>query len=154
MSENTLTIREVVPGDFSAWSVLWDGYNRFYGREGPTALPADITALTWGRFLDPTEPMYALVAEEGGRLLGLTHFLFHRSTTLAGPTCYLQDLFTVSEARRRGIGGQLIEAVCARARQGGATRVYWQTHETNATAMRLYDRVAERTGFVIYRKLV
>jgi len=89
MSENTLTIREVGPGDCPAWGALWDGYNRFYGREGPTALPADITALTWARFLDL-----------------------------------------------------------------GATRVYWQTHETNATAMRLYDRVAERTGFVIYRKLV
>ena len=149
MSDNAFTIREVVPADFPAWSVLWDGYNRFYERE----VPAEITALTWARFLDPAEPMFALVAEQDRKLLGVTHFLFHRSTTLSGPTCYLQDLFTVAEARRRGVGRQLIEAVCARARQSGASRVYWQTHETNATARRLYDRVAERTGFVIYRKL-
>lgn len=145
-----VTIRDVVPTDFEAWSVLWDGYNRFYERE----LPQDITRLTWARFLDPVEPMYALVAEETGNLVGLAHIIFHRSTTLAGPTCYLQDLYTAAEMRGRGVGRRLIEAVYARARQAGAARVYWQTHETNATAMRLYDRIAERPGFVIYRKVL
>ena len=150
----TLTVRPVAAGDFAAWKPLWDGYNAFYGREGTTALPEEITQATWSRFFDAYEPVHALVAERGGELLGLTHYLFHRSTTLLGPTCYLQDLFTVGAARGQGVGRALIEGVYARAAEGGASRVYWMTHETNATAMRLYDQVATKTGFQIYRKLL
>jgi GNAT superfamily N-acetyltransferase len=145
-------IRPVAPEDFARWERLWEGYNRFYGREGATALPQEVTRATWSRFFDGEEPVHALVAERGGRLLGLAHYIFHRSTTLLGPTCYLQDLFTAESARGRGVGRALIESVYERARAAGAQRVYWQTHETNLTAMRLYDEVAERSGFVVYRK--
>jgi GNAT superfamily N-acetyltransferase len=147
-----LTVREVARSDRDAWRPLFEGYNAFYGREGPTALPDAVAATTWDRFFDPAEPVHALVAERDGRLVGLVHYLFHRSTTMIGPICYLQDLFTVAEARGGGVGRALIEAVCDRARAGGASRVYWQTHETNATAMRLYDRVADKSGFLVYRK--
>jgi GNAT superfamily N-acetyltransferase len=132
---------------------LWDGYNAFYGRAGPTALPAEITRATWTRFFDPDEPVHALVAELDGELVGLVHFLYHRSTTSIGPVCYLQDLFTDASRRGHGIGRALIETVYERAKAAGASRVYWQTHETNATAMKLYDQVAEKSGFVVYRKL-
>jgi GNAT superfamily N-acetyltransferase len=148
------TIRPVARDDFTAWKPLWDGYNAFYGREGATALPDEITRATWSRFFDAYEPVHALVAARGSELLGLTHYLFHRSTTLLGPTCYLQDLFTSAAARGRGVGRALIEGVYERARVGGAGRVYWQTHETNATAMKLYDQVAEKSGFQIYRKVL
>ncbi len=151
---DSLVIRPVQQTDYPAWKILWDGYNAFYGRSGPTALPDEITQMTWSRFFDAYEPVHALVAQSGGELLGLTHFLFHRSTTLIGPTCYLQDLFTVETARGKGLGRALIEAVYERARAAGSQRVYWQTHETNAVAMRLYDKVAERSGFVIYRKVL
>ena len=138
--------------DLSAWRVLWEGYNAFYGRSGATALPGEITALTWERFFDAAEPMHALVAERNGTLVGLAHYLYHRSTIQANLTCYLQDLFTAESARGHGIGGALIAAVCECARGAGSTRVYWQTHETNALARRLYDRVAERSGFIVYRR--
>jgi GNAT superfamily N-acetyltransferase len=108
--------------------------------------------MTWSRFFDAYEPMHAVVASRAGRLLGLAHFLFHRSTTQVGPTCYLQDLFTVEEARGKGVGRALINAVYEHARGAGSPRVYWQTHETNAVARQLYDKVAERSGFVVYRK--
>lgn len=149
-----LTIRPVAPGDYAQWLPLWDGYNVFYGRSGPTALDPEITRTTWERFFDAGEPMHALVAEESGTLLGLAHYLYHRSTTSIGLNCYLQDLFTRSEARGRGVGRALIEAVYAAARAAGSPRVYWQTQETNATAMRLYDQVAEKSGFLVYRKLL
>ena len=151
---SSLTIRPVERGDFAQWLPLWDGYNAFYGRSGPTALAREITDMTWARFFDAYEPVHALVAERNGRLVGLVHYLFHRSTTMLGPTCYLQDLFTDAKLRGGGIGRALIEAVYERAREAGVGRVYWQTHETNATAMRLYDQVAERSGFVVYRKLL
>ena len=146
-----MIVRPVVPTDLPAWRALWDGYNAFYGREGPTALPDAVTQATWARCLDPGEPMHAVVAERDGALLGLAHFLYHRSTSQLGPSCYLQDLFTLASARGDGVGRALIEHVAAAARAAGAARLYWQTHETNAVAMRLYDRVAERSGFIVYR---
>jgi GNAT superfamily N-acetyltransferase len=151
MSEATL-IRDLVRSDYPRWLPLWDGYNAFYKRTGSTALPAQITAVTWERFFDPAEPMHALVAESDDRLIGLVHYLFHRSTTLLTPICYLQDLFTSLESRGRGVGRSLIEAVYRRAADAGSARVYWQTHETNATARRLYEQVAERSGFIVYRR--
>jgi GNAT superfamily N-acetyltransferase len=145
---DTPTIRPVAQTDRAEWEPLWEGYNRFYERK----LLADITDKTWSRFFDPAEPVHALVAERDGELLGLAHYLFHRSTIMIAPTCYLQDLFTAEKARGQGIGRALIEAVYERARAAGTSRVYWQTHETNRTAMALYDRIAERSGFLVYRK--
>ena len=146
------TIRPIDRNDFAQWKPLWDGYNAFYGRSGPTALADDITRTTWSRFFDAYEPVHALVAESDGRLVGLVHYIFHRNTTMIAPTCYLQDLFTPAELRGQGVGRALIEAVYERASAAGCPRVYWLTHETNATAMRLYDSVAEKSGFVVYRK--
>lgn len=148
------TIRAIAQTDYVQWLPLWDGYNHFYGRSGPTALPDDITASTWARFFDEMEPVHALVAELDGSLVGLTHYLFHRSTTMVEPICYLQDLFTSADARGRGVGRALIEAVYHCAKAAGAKRVYWQTHETNQTAQGLYDQVAEKSGFLVYRKTV
>jgi GNAT superfamily N-acetyltransferase len=145
-------IRSVTRQDHGQWLPLWEGYNRFYGRSGATALPADITQMTWQRFFDAYEPVHALVAERDGQLLGLAHYLFHRSTTTIEPNCYLQDLFTDETARGMGIASALIEGVYTQAGIAGSHRVYWQTHETNATAMHVYDKLAERSGFVVYRK--
>ena len=148
-----LLVRPVARSDYEQWLPLWDGYNAFYGRSGPTALAPDITRTTWARFFDAYEPVHCLVAESSGRLLGLVHYLFHRSTTAIEPVCYLQDLFTDASARGKGIGGALISEVYQRARQAGTPRVYWQTHETNRTAQLLYDKLAERSGFIVYRKV-
>jgi len=149
-----LTIRPINTDDYEQWLPLWDGYNAFYGRSGATALDPEITRTTWGRFFDPTEPVYALVAESDGKLIGLTHYLFHRSTTAIGLNCYLQDLFTTAEARGKGVGRALITEVYNRAKLAGSPRVYWMTHETNHTAMELYNKVAEKSGFLVYRKLL
>jgi GNAT superfamily N-acetyltransferase len=145
-------IRPVRDSDFDQWKLLWDGYNSFYERKGKTALPDAVTNMTWSRFFDGYEPMQALVAEEAGRLIGLVHFLFHRSTISIASTCYLQDLFTVESARGKGVGRALIEEVARQARAAHASRVYWLTHETNSTAMQLYDKVANKSGFLVYRK--
>jgi GNAT superfamily N-acetyltransferase len=110
--------------------------------------------MTWSRFFDAYEPVYALVAEEAGELLGLVHFLYHRSTTDIVPVCYLQDLFTTPEARGKGIGRALILRVYEHAKDSKAAEVYWQTHETNAAAMKLYDKVAGKSGFLVYSRVI
>lgn len=153
-ASSEVTIRPIRKEDFQKWQILWQGYNAFYGRHGETALADEITAMTWSRFFDAYEPVHAIVAEHGGQLIGLAHFLFHRSTTQIGPNCYMQDLFTAESSRGKGVARKLIEEVYARAKTAGSGRVYWQTHETNATAMKLYDKVAEKSGFVVYRKLL
>ncbi|MBV8534411.1 MAG: GNAT family N-acetyltransferase [Alphaproteobacteria bacterium] len=150
---NELIIRDAAAGDFAQWKPLWDGYNVFYKRTPSD----DITRVLWARLFDKAEPMHALVAESAlpgseGRLVGLAHYLFHRSTSMVPLNCYLQDLFTAESERSQGVGRALIEEVYARAKAAGSTRVYWQTHETNLTAQALYDKLAERSGFIVYRK--
>ncbi len=113
-------------------------------------MPEHITQTTWQRFLDPSEPIFALVAETDGRVVGLVHTLFDRSMTKIEPVCYLSDLFTAPVVRGRGIGRALIEGVYAQARAAGSPRVYWQTHQTNAAGRLLYDQVAKHLGFIVY----
>jgi GNAT superfamily N-acetyltransferase len=148
--QTSLSVRALRESDFDAWLPLWNGYNAFYGREGSTALDPAITHTTWARFFDPHEPVFALVAELEGKVLGLTHFLYHRSTTRIELTCYLQDLFTAPEARGQGLGRALIESVYTQSKSAGIKRVYWQTHQTNAAGRLLYDKVAKHHGFLVY----
>jgi GNAT superfamily N-acetyltransferase len=147
---NLPLVRPAQPSDFAAWLPLWDGYNGFYGRSGASALAPAITETIWQRFFDPAEPVFALVAESDGRLTGLTHYLWHRSTSRIEPVCYLQDLFTAEGERGRGIARALIEGVYQAARAAGIARVYWHTHESNAAARLLYDKMARHAGFIVY----
>jgi GNAT superfamily N-acetyltransferase len=149
-ADGGLEIRPIRRADYDGWRPLWDGYNAFYGRSGGTALPDAITQATWERFFDAAEPVHALVAEREGRVVGLTHYLYHRSTTRLRDVCYLQDLFTVPELRGLGIARRLINGVYDAAREAGCTRVYWQTHVTNQPGRTLYDKVAQHHGFIVY----
>ena len=143
-----IEVRPLLPDERGAWEPLWAGYLEFY----ETVVSQDVTDETWRRLHDPAEPMHVLGAFIDGRLVGIVHYLFHRSTWTVGDYCYLQDLFTESDSRGIGAGRMLIEAVCERARSAGASRVYWLTHESNATARALYDKVADRPGFIQYRR--
>jgi GNAT superfamily N-acetyltransferase len=141
-----MNIRSVISSDFSAWLPLWEEYNSFYRR----SISSEITKKSWERFLDPAEPMHALVAEQDGRLIGFVHFLYHRSTSMMNDNCYLQDLFTLESERGHGVGKALILSVYEKAKEQGSTRVYWLT---NDVARSLYDKVADYSGFVVYRKI-
>ena len=147
MSERPVVIRPLEPSDRQAWEPLWKGYQTFYKVD----LPAATTEVTFKRLLDPAEPMFCLVATDGTTLLGIVHFIFHRSTWTPEDYCYLQDLFTSEAARGKGVGRALIAGVVARAKEYGTSRVYWLTHETNNQAMILYDQVAQKSGFLQYR---
>ncbi len=149
-ARNACAVRALRRDERAAWEALFAGYQRFY----EIALAPEVVDTTWSRIHDPAEPVFALGAFDHDRLAGIVHFIFHRSTWLIGPTCYLQDLFTIPQARGRGVGRALIEAVGERAREAGAGRLYWLTHESNEAARLLYDKVAENAGFIQYRRQV
>lgn len=144
-----VAIRPVREDERAAWEPLWAGYQTFYKTKIPTAT----TDVTWQRFHDEAEPMYVLGAYVDGKLVGIVHYLFHRSTWTVGDYCYLQDLFVNADARGHGVGRKLIEAVYEKAKAAGASRVHWLTQFENARAQILYDEVADRSGFMQYRKL-
>jgi GNAT superfamily N-acetyltransferase len=149
MSDLTCEIRPIRADERAEWESLWQNYQAFY----KVVIPDQTTAVTWARLHDPAEAMGVFGAYMNGRLCGIVHYLFHRSCWTVGDYCYLQDLFVAEGARNLGVGRALILAVEDRARAAGASRVYWLTHETNADARVLYDRLAERSGFIQYRKL-
>ncbi|MBX9914882.1 MAG: GNAT family N-acetyltransferase [Pseudomonadaceae bacterium] len=144
-----LQIRPISAADHAAWLPLWQGYQRFYQAE----IPAATSAVTWQRFLDPTEPMFAALAWQGDNAVGLAHGIFHRSCWTTSDYCYLQDLFVSAEVRGAGVGRQLIEYVYAHAQAAGANRVHWLTQEGNTQARQLYERIANCSGFIQYRHL-
>ena len=150
MAASNLEIRPLRLDERADWEPLWKGYQLFY----KVAIPEEATRVTWARLHDPAEPMEALGAYMDGRLRGIAHYLFHRSCWTIGNYCYLQDLFVAETARHLGLGRALIAAVEERARRAGASRLYWLTHESNAAARALYDQLAERSGFIQYRKLL
>jgi GNAT superfamily N-acetyltransferase len=149
MAARKLEIRPLRLDERADWEPLWKGYQLFY----KVAIPEETTHVTWARLHDPAEPMEALGAYMDGRLRGIAHYLFHRSCWTIGNYCYLQDLFVAETARHLGMGRALIAAVEERARRAGASRLYWLTHESNAGARALYDQLADRSGFIQYRKL-
>ena len=143
-------IRTLAANDEAAWWPLWRGYLAFY----EAAIADCVSAITWGRLLDPAEPMGGALAWDGEQAVGLVHHIRHRSCWTAGDYLYLQDLFVAEGTRGGGIGRALIEHVYAAAREQDCSRVYWLTHQTNTDAMKLYDRIGDRSGFVQYRKLL
>ena len=145
----TLQIRPVSAADHAAWLPLWQGYQRFYNAD----IAPEVSALTWQRFLDPAEPMFAALAWQDGVAVGLVHWIFHRSCWTVSDYCYLQDLYVTETVRGGGVGRALIEQVYAAAQAYGANRVHWLTQEDNAQARQLYDRIASRSGFIQYRQL-
>jgi GNAT superfamily N-acetyltransferase len=144
-----VVVRPLRVDERADWEPLWKGYQVFY----ETYIPDSTTAVTWARLHDPAEPMGALGAYVGGKLCGIAHYIFHRSCWSVGDYCYLQDLFVVEAARGRGLGRRLIAEVEAVARSAGANRIHWLTQESNTDARALYDKLAQRSGFIQYRKI-
>lgn len=147
----SFSIHPLTALDYDAWYPIWQGYLTFY----KASIPDQVSRGTFMRLAGGVEPMGGFIARDAaGDAVGITHWITHRSCWTLGDYCYLQDLFVAPGARKVGVGRALIEAVTAKATALGCSRVHWLTHETNRPAQRLYDEVAERTGFVQYRKLL
>ncbi len=143
-------VRFLTSSDHADWRRLWRGYLDFY----KATVPEIVYETTWARLLNPAEPMFGGLAIQDGVAVGLVHAIQHRSCWTVGDYLYLQDLFVRPESRGSGAGRKLVTFVYDKARARGCSRVHWLTHETNTEAMLLYDRLAERSGFVQYRKVL
>lgn len=143
----TVAIRALNASDHADWRRLWTDYLIFY----KASVSEEVYALTWKRLFTEGEfEPKGFIAHADGKAVGLVHYLYHRTTWSTVNNCYLQDLFTDASARGKGVGEALIKAVQDDAAKKGTKNVYWMTHETNATARKLYDRVARQTGFIEY----
>jgi GNAT superfamily N-acetyltransferase len=143
----TVTIRPLTNADRAAWEPLWQGYLTFY----EATLAPEVTDHTWSQLMaDGDDPNGLCAIDEAGAMVGITHYLFHRTTWAIGDYCYLQDLFVAPETRGTGAGRALIEAVYAAAEKQGASTVYWLTQHFNETARQLYDRIGTETPFMKY----
>jgi GNAT superfamily N-acetyltransferase len=149
MSGGDLFVRPLQSDERAAWEPLWTDYLAFY----KTTVVPEVMDAAWRRMHDPAEPMFGLGAYSDGAMIGIVHYLFHRSFWSIANYCYLQDLFVAEAARGKGAGRALIEAVEKAAREAGAGRVHWLTQENNSTARALYDTLADCPGFIQYRKI-
>lgn len=141
----SVEVTDFHPPDRARWAELWREYLALY----QVTLPNEVFEDTWARLLHGTV-LHGFAARQDGRIVGITHFLFHATAWATTPVCYLQDLFVEDTARGRGVAQALIEAVAERARQQASARLYWLTQNDNARARRLYDRVAKHSGFIRY----
>lgn len=143
-----MIIRSIQTHDRKAWEPLWRGYLEFYR----ASLEPKVTEHTWATLCDPASAVHGIVAEQDGALTGFAHVIIHPTTWATRPTCYLEDLYVAKPWRGQAIARRLIEAVYAFADESGAASVYWLTQEYNAPARSLYDTLAHRTSFVVYRR--
>lgn len=145
--QRSVAVRAIEEKDYEQWLPLWLAYQDFY----QVTLSEQVTRSSFKRFLDPDEPVFSAVAVQNGQLTGLVNSVIHRSTWSIADCCYLEDLYVAPEIRGAGTGKLLIEWVREFARQRQCARLYWHTHATNQRAQGLYDRIAQRSGFIEYR---
>lgn len=137
-------IRSLLKSDYASWLPLWHQYLAYHG-----IWPEDAPAETWPRLMDASEPMHAIGAFTGTRLEGIAHFIYHRHTWSRADSCFLSDVFTLPDARRRGVARALVEEVFARAANAGADNVYGTTLAGNEGSHKLYKLIATRLSLVV-----
>lgn len=144
-----LNIRPLCPADHAEWRQMWTRYLEFY----EATVPQEVYETYWARLLgDDPQDFDGLVAELDGKLIGFTHYVFHRHGWKIEDVCYLQDLYVDPDVRGTGAGRALIEGVYKVADERACPSVYWLTQDFNETARKLYDRIGSLTPFVKYSR--
>jgi GNAT superfamily N-acetyltransferase len=143
-----ITLHTLTAAHFDDWNPLWQAYLVFY----KSTLPGEVTSAAFARMVHPAAPTGGFLARDASsQAVGMVNWIDHPTNWALGNSCYLQDLYVSQAGRGLGTGRALIETVADAARTRGCARVYWQTHETNETAMLLYDKVATKSGFLVYQ---
>jgi ribosomal protein S18 acetylase RimI-like enzyme len=146
--EMSINVRQIREADKSSWLELYLAYLRFYN-----ASPDDMDSeLLWDRLTNSDPQIQGLVAESNGIVVGIAHFHYQLSTWSDTSHCYLEDLYVAERARENGVAKALIQQVQEAAIKQGCTELFWITKESNSTARKLYDKVANLSDFIRYEK--
>lgn len=145
---DTIIVRAPQAADEAQWMQLWAQYLEFYN----TDIPGAVTDATWARIIDnDDQTLGGLVAQSGTEnVAGFLNYVIHPNTWSQAPVCYLEDLFVTADSRGRGLARAMIEHLASIGRQAGWARIYWHTARDNVSAQVLYNKLAERTGWVRY----
>ena len=139
-------VRPVKDGDFFAWLDLYAKYAEFYDTE----LTDQRALVLWSWLTDPDHEELGFVAVDGDRVVGLAHVREFARPLAGDRGLFLDDLYVVDAERGKGVGHQLIAAVRDLAEERQLGVVQWITANDNADAQRVYDSVANKTGWVTY----
>jgi len=139
----TIKIRPLQHNDFPQWLPLWDANNLGHRDEA-------VTTETWSRICDPAQSVCGLGAFDGSSLVGLTHYILHPTTGSLQPACYLQDVFTAPEHRRKGIARKLVGEVARIGRKEKWARLYWFAENDNESAQALYKNLGTKMDFTLF----
>ncbi|WP_439564398.1 GNAT family N-acetyltransferase [Microcella sp.] len=140
------TVRPIEAHDAARWRELFTAYGVFY----ETTFDESVLDGVWAWLMDAEHPLFCLVAESAGRVVGFAHVREQPDTFTAGPGWFLDDLYTEPEVRGTGAGTALLEAIAEHARAHGGGTIRWITAADNERAQRVYDRLATRTTWVTY----
>lgn len=148
-----LVVRPIRPSDLDGWAILFAQYREFCGRSADPG----VVARAWEWLMDPAHPVRGLAAVAGDRgageqIAGIAHFRAFPRTVDANEGIHLDDLYIAEPFRGNGTARALLAEVGRIAGAEDAEFARWVTAEDNVDAQRLYDGIAERTGWVTYEQ--
>ena len=134
-----MRIDDATAEDLRALLPLMRGYCDFYG-----VSPSDEGLTGMARALidaSDAEGMLLVARSDGGGPIGFAAVGWKWSSLRAARVAIMEDLFVDPEARRGGVGQELIEACAERAGALGAPCLQWVTALDNERAQSVYERV-------------
>ena len=138
-----MKVRPATSDDFPQWLALWNANNQGYKDE-------DVTTKTWSRITNDGEPVYALMAEDAGELVGLLQYIVHPTTGNVLEICYMQDVYVVPERRKQGVARAMIAKLEALGKTEKWGRIYWLAENDNEAAQALYKSLGQKMDFSLH----
>ena len=139
-------IRELTQNDFNNWSDLYKGYANFY----KVPMNKEILNTLWGWIQDKNHVVKAICYELEGKIVGIAHYRSMPRPLNGRYIGFLDDLFVEPDYRGQKIGKKLIEHLKSLSKNNNWCGIRWITQSSNKNAKKLYDKIANNTGFDLY----
>ena len=158
-----MEVRAFTKQDYKQWLPLWNA-------NGLNQVSQNVTNSTWQRLCDPDSPVNGFGAfislpltppPAGGKrghaeqgeseiLAGFVHYILHPITGHIEPACYMQDLFTHDDFRRKGVARALVNRLHLEGQAQKWARIYWLAEKDNNAAQNLYKTLGIRLDFTLH----
>ncbi|NQY56250.1 MAG: GNAT family N-acetyltransferase [Ilumatobacteraceae bacterium] len=152
-----LYLRDALPADIDGLLALLSGGRLVEGDDSPINLPADMASFVDAiREIDRTDGTYLMVADLGGRLVGMLQLITFRHLQHRGGRCAeIESMHVASDMRGQGVGGRLLDHAVRRACELGCYRVQLTSNVDRPDAHHFYeahDFVPSHKGYKRYLK--